>query len=68
MSTTLDAIYERGAFRPISGVPLTLKEHERVRITIEDDSDAALASEFADWDAASEEDFIAIERTLEEIG
>ena len=33
--TTLEAIYENGIFKPISGSRPTLKEHERVRITIE---------------------------------
>ena len=39
--TTLEAIYENGIFKPISSVPNTLKEHERVRIIIEDDEDSA---------------------------
>ena len=36
--TTLEAIYENGIFKPISSVPETLKEHARVRITIETDT------------------------------
>ncbi len=39
--TTLEAIYENGIFKPISSVPQTLKEHERVRIIIEGDGDSA---------------------------
>jgi len=39
--TTLEAIYENGIFKPISSVPNTLKEHERVRIIIEGDEDSA---------------------------
>ena len=39
--TTLEAIYENGIFKPISSVPTTLKEHERVRIIIETDEDSA---------------------------
>ena len=42
MSTTVDAIYEHGIFRPISGVPVMLKVHERVRITIEADDEKVL--------------------------
>lgn len=33
--TTLEAIYENGVFRPVAGIPANLKEHERVKITIE---------------------------------
>lgn len=68
MSTTVDAIYERGVFRPVSGLPEMLKEHDRVRITIESDDELGLAAEFAQWDAASVEDLNSIERKLEEIG
>ncbi len=68
MSTTVDAIYEHGIFKPVSGVPATLKEYDRVRITIETDVDASLIAEFADWEAASVEDMRLIERKLEEIG
>ena len=64
MSTIVDAIYEHGIFRPVSGVPVMLKEHERVRITIEADDEIGLASEFAQWDAASVEDMNAVERKL----
>jgi predicted DNA-binding antitoxin AbrB/MazE fold protein len=35
MTATLEAIYENGIFKPVSGVPTNLKEHERVKITIE---------------------------------
>ena len=35
MNTTLEAIYENGIFKPISSVPNTLKENERVKIIIE---------------------------------
>jgi predicted DNA-binding antitoxin AbrB/MazE fold protein len=52
--TTLEAIYENGIFKPISSVPKTLKEHERVRIIIETDED--LQAEINQWEAASDED------------
>lgn len=68
MSTTVDAIYEHGIFKPVSRVPATLKEHDRVRITIETDDEDALIAEFAEWDAASDEDMQFIERKLGEIG
>ena len=64
--TTLEAIYENGIFKPVSGVPVTLKEHERVRITIETDTDADLLAEFAEWDAASDRDFLKLEESLGE--
>ena len=64
--TTLEAIYENGIFKPVSGVPVTLKEHERVRITIETDTDADLLAEFAQWDAASDRDFLKLEESLGE--
>ena len=35
MATTLEVIYENGIFKPLSSVPETLKEHERMKITIE---------------------------------
>jgi len=68
MSTTVDAIYEHGILRPVSDVPVMLKEHDRVRITIEPDDADTLAAEFAEWDAASDEDMVLVERKLEEIG
>ena len=33
--TTVEAIYENGIFKPVSSVPINLKEHERVKIIIE---------------------------------
>ena len=64
--TTLEAIYEDGIFKPVSGVPQTLKEHERVRIIIETDTDEDLLAEFAQWEAASDEDLLKFEESLGE--
>ena len=64
--TTLEAIYENGIFKPVSGVPKTLKEHERVRIIIETDTDEDLQSEINDWEAASDEDLLKFENVLGE--
>jgi predicted DNA-binding antitoxin AbrB/MazE fold protein len=64
--TTLEAIYENGIFKPVSGVPHTIKEHERVRITIETDTDEDLQAEFVQWEAASESDFVKFEKSLGE--
>lgn len=61
--TTLEAIYENGIFKPISSVPETLKEHERVRITIETDNEEDLQAEIAQWEAASDEDFAKFEES-----
>ena len=36
---TVEAIYENGIFKPISRVPESLKEHERVKIIIENDAE-----------------------------
>ncbi|MGD9562980.1 MAG: antitoxin family protein [Pyrinomonadaceae bacterium] len=64
--TTVEAIYENGIFKPLSTVPRELKEHERVRITIETDADEDMLAEFAQWEAASEQDYTRFEATLEE--
>ena len=64
--TTVEAIYENGIFKPVSGVPATLKEHERVKIIIESVFDENLETEIAQWDAASDEDFLKFENFLEE--
>lgn len=63
--TTIEVIYENGIFKPVSSVPPTLKEHERIRIIIED-GDEELRGEFEQWDAASNEDFLRFEANLEE--
>jgi predicted DNA-binding antitoxin AbrB/MazE fold protein len=64
--TTLEAIYENGIFKPISSVPDTLKEHERVRIIIETDTDEELQAEIKQWEAASDEDLLKFEDALGE--
>jgi len=64
--TTLEAIYENVIFKPISSVPNTLKEHERVRITIETDADEDLQAEINQWEAASNEDLLKFEHALGE--
>jgi predicted DNA-binding antitoxin AbrB/MazE fold protein len=64
--TTLEAIYENGIFKPLSSVPETLKEHERVRIIIETDVEEDLQAELTQWEAASDEDFLKFEQSLEE--
>ncbi len=64
--TTLEAIYENGIFKPVSDVPKTLKEHERVRIIIETDTDEDLQAEINQWEAASDEDLLKFEDTLGE--
>ncbi len=64
--TTLEAIYENGIFKPLSSVPQTLKEHERVRIIIETDADEDLQAEINQWEAASDEDFLKFEDALGE--
>lgn len=64
--TTLEAIYENGIFKPISSVPNTLKEHERVRIIIETETDKDLQAEINQWEAASDEDLLKFEKSLGE--
>lgn len=66
MSTRVEAIYEHGIFKPVSSVPASLKENEHVRIIIETDADN-LNDEFAQWEAASDEDFLTFEQKLEGI-
>jgi len=63
--TTVEAIYENGIFKPISSVPHTLKEHERVRIIIETDTDEDLQAEINQWEAASDEDLLKFENALQ---
>ena len=65
--TTVEAIYENGIFKPISGVPQTLKEHDLVRVIIESDEDEDTIREFAEWEAASDSDLTNFERSLGEI-
>jgi predicted DNA-binding antitoxin AbrB/MazE fold protein len=64
--TTLEAIYENGIFKPVSQVLQALKEHERVRITIESDTEEDLHAEIAQWETASDDDFLKFEKRLEE--
>lgn len=64
--TTLEVIYENGIFKPVSDVPPTLKEHERLRIIIETDGDEDLRREIGQWEAASDEDWQKFEQNLEE--
>jgi predicted DNA-binding antitoxin AbrB/MazE fold protein len=59
--TTVEAIYENGIFKPISSIPNTLKEHERVRIIIETDTDEDLQAEINQWEAASDEELLKFE-------
>ena len=64
--TTVEAIYENGIFKPISGVPQSLREHSHVRIIIENDDDESLREELAEWDAASNNDLMDFEKSLGE--
>ena len=66
MTTTLEAIYENGIFKPVSSVPKNLKEHERVQIIIETEVDNDLESEFIEWETARDIDFAKFEETLGE--
>ena len=43
--TTVEAIYENGIFKPVSSVPKTLKEHERVKVIIENETDDVRVSD-----------------------
>ncbi len=67
MNTTVEAIYEHGIFKPISNVPATLKEYDRVTITIKTPGED-LETEFAEWERASDQDLSAFEQKLEEMG
>ncbi len=66
MTTTLEVIYEDGIFKPLSSVPKTFKEHERMKIIVETEFDKDLESEIAQWEQASDEDFLKFEQSLEE--
>ena len=43
--TTVEAIYENGIFKPVSSVPINLKEHERVKIIIENETEDVRVSD-----------------------
>ncbi len=43
--TTVEAIYENGIFKPVSSVPETLKEHERVKVIIENETEDVRVSD-----------------------
>jgi predicted DNA-binding antitoxin AbrB/MazE fold protein len=66
MTTTLDVIYENGIFKPLSSVPKNLREHEKLKITIETDFDKDLEEEILQWEQATDEDFLKFEQSLEE--
>ncbi len=65
MTTTLEAIYEHGIFKPISSVPAILRENEKVRIIIETEIDRDLQNEFTEWETASDIDLLSFKRKLE---
>lgn len=64
--TTLEAIYENGIFRPVSDIPQTIKEHDRVRLIIETDTEEDLRAELEQWETASDEDYARFEESLGE--
>jgi len=45
MTTILEVIYENGIFKPLSSVPETLKEHEKMKIIIETEENASVSSQ-----------------------
>lgn len=51
MTSTTEAIYENGLLRPLS--PLSLPEHARVRVAVDDLSDET-SEDRAEWLAQSE--------------
>lgn len=65
MTTTLEVIYENGIFKPVSSVPKNFREHEKMKIIIETEFDEDLESEINQWEAASDEDFLKFEQSLE---
>jgi len=62
--TTVEAICENGIFKPVSSVPKSLKEHERAKIIIRNEFDEDLESKIAQWEAASDEDFLKFENSI----
>jgi predicted DNA-binding antitoxin AbrB/MazE fold protein len=61
MSITIEAVYENGVLKPAQ--PLPLKEHERVRVTVETPPlDILQAGGILGWKGTSEE----LERILAE--
>ena len=61
MPITIEAVYENGVLKPVQ--PLPLKEHERVRVTVETPPlDILQAGGILSWKGTSEE----LERILAE--
>jgi predicted DNA-binding antitoxin AbrB/MazE fold protein len=65
MAITIEATYENGLLRPVS--PLPLKEHEKVRLTIEPAEDwvQATAGMFGFHGSAAEAEFFAMDPELD---
>lgn len=62
MERAIDAIYENGIFRPIPRQRLAITEGQRVRITVEDESDPeALRLAVSVYDGLSDSEISEIE-------
>ena len=62
MARTLDAMYENGAFRPLE--PVSCREHQRVRLTIENGAAAEgslLDEGFVAYCASQADDSVSLE-------
>ena len=67
MRKSLEVIYEHGVFRPLE--PVELPEHQRVRVTIEDEEDW-LDTTYMEWCAHERDDrgsLEAVRRALAKI-
>ena len=62
MTRTLDAVYENGAFRPLE--PVSCREHEQVRLTVESGGtaeEALLDEGFLAYCASQADDSVSLE-------
>ena len=63
MTRSLDAIYENGIFRPLSAQPLAIADGQRVRITVDDQSEPTPLQQLARvYEGLSNPEIDAIER------
>jgi predicted DNA-binding antitoxin AbrB/MazE fold protein len=63
MTQVIDAVYEKGAFRPLVAIEPALAEGQQVRVTVETDTtNMILALAASVYDGLSKDDIADVER------